>query len=202
MPRYLGFIWPGLALGAAALVMRLPTRPIRAAAVIFLLGVNLAFGLARIFGSTEPPTQQMAADAFVAQPVDSVVRTYFDIRHGDARPGEGTVFTMPGRYYMQLLARRQPMSPERFMGFTAEFRYRTHLSSGDVVRDVKRSPALRRVIVWDDVPEKILAGVDEIGPQLPHWRLAHEQTYRVRDFWTWEFLAQYRRREYVKESAE
>jgi hypothetical protein len=42
-----------------------------------------------------------------------------------------------------------------------------------------------------------VASVDKIGPQLPHWRLAREQTYAVQDFWTWRGLVEYRRREYV-----
>jgi hypothetical protein len=165
--------------------------------MIFLLGVNLAFGAARIFGQTEPPTEQMAADAFVAQPADGVVRTYFDIRHGDGRPGGGTIYTMPGHYYLQVLARKRPMSPGRFMGITAEFRFQSHRGAADVVADVKRTPQLRKVIVWDELPANLVASVDKIGPQLPHWRLAREQTYAVQDFWTWRGLVEYRRREYV-----
>src|SRR5688572_23879340 len=49
MPRYLGFAWPALALAVAVLLLRLPTRPLRWAAVALLVGVNLSVFGARLF---------------------------------------------------------------------------------------------------------------------------------------------------------
>ncbi len=56
VPRYIGFVWPMLAVAAArALLMRLPTKWVRGAAIVFLLGLNLGIGSFRILGQTEPP---------------------------------------------------------------------------------------------------------------------------------------------------
>src|SRR5262249_39113097 len=62
VPRSLGVIWPALAIGACTLLMRLPTRWVRGAALVFLLGVNLTQGLAHIFADCEPPIDVMVAD--------------------------------------------------------------------------------------------------------------------------------------------
>ena len=61
MPRYLGIIWPAFAIAVAVLLARLPTRPLRFAAVGFLVLVNLAQFSARVHQS-EPPTDILAAD--------------------------------------------------------------------------------------------------------------------------------------------
>ncbi len=67
VPRYMGVIWPAAAMIVAALLLRLPTRPVRVGAIALFLGINLFFGGTRIFAQTEPPVDLMAADAFTAE---------------------------------------------------------------------------------------------------------------------------------------
>lgn len=69
MPRYLGFVWPAFAIALCVLLMRLPTRPLRAAAVTLLVGVNLVQFSFRVWGGSEPPTDRLTADIAHAQPL-------------------------------------------------------------------------------------------------------------------------------------
>src|SRR5206468_8185515 len=62
MPRYLGIVWPAMAIIVSVLLLRLPTRPLRAVAVGFFVGINLALFGARVFASSEPPADRIAAD--------------------------------------------------------------------------------------------------------------------------------------------
>src|SRR5262249_27349789 len=48
-PRYLGMLWPAVAIAACAVLMRLPTRPLRWSAIGLLLAMNIAQATARIF---------------------------------------------------------------------------------------------------------------------------------------------------------
>ncbi|MFT3784636.1 MAG: hypothetical protein QM770_00530 [Tepidisphaeraceae bacterium] len=63
MPRYPGFVWPFFAIGVAALLMRLPTKPLRWSAIAFLVIANLTNFVARTWGPSEPPTDRIVADA-------------------------------------------------------------------------------------------------------------------------------------------
>jgi len=69
MPRYLGALWPALAIILCVLLMCLPTRPLRVGAIALLLAVNLAQFSVRVWGSSEPPTDVMARDIVAAQPL-------------------------------------------------------------------------------------------------------------------------------------
>src|SRR5690606_8357069 len=62
MPRYLAFIWPAAALGLSALLMRLPTRPLRWAAIGVVIAVNLGQIYGRVFLGNEPPLDRAVAD--------------------------------------------------------------------------------------------------------------------------------------------
>ena len=62
MPRYMGFVWIAFWAVLVSLLMRLPTRGFRYAAVGLLVAVNLAQFSARLFAGTEPPLQRVAAE--------------------------------------------------------------------------------------------------------------------------------------------
>ena len=83
VPRYIGFIWPAFAMGVAAIIMRLPTRPVRIMAIVFLLGVNLVIAGMRIIGQTEPPVDLMASDTVAAQ--DALHHTMIRMGHRSRR---------------------------------------------------------------------------------------------------------------------
>jgi hypothetical protein len=199
MPRYFGFLWPALGIATAALLMRLPTVYIRVAAIALLLGVNLAFGAARIFASTEPPVDQMARDVYDAQPRDSKTRTFTDVPRGDPNPGGGSIQSIPGRYYLQLIAWRQPMSPYRFrLQSLEEYVIRGGNRPTTIADEVRKTPRLKRLIVWEDHPFDAPHGEDELGPLLPGWRLVSDKWYPVRTYWEWQERWNFRRMEYVR----
>jgi 4-amino-4-deoxy-L-arabinose transferase-like glycosyltransferase len=198
IPRYIGFVWPAIALATAAIIMRLPTRPVRAAAIFFLLAINLAFGAARVFGGTEPPVDRMAVDAFAGQDFRGSVATYVDVRRGDPTPAGGTLMTNCGKYYLQMLAWRQPMTPDLFMGSLADFRLRRGSDPRAIAQEINRSRRTNRLIVWDEIPSEILAQTDTLGPMLKGWTLIHEDWYRVQEFWDFTNRGTFRRREYVR----
>jgi hypothetical protein len=200
-PRYLGFIWPATALAAGALIMRLPTRPIRGLAILIVLAINLSFGLGRIFGHTEPSVDQMARDAFASQSIDSPTRTYFNIRTAAPTPAHGTLFTFPGHYYMQMNAWLQPMTPQRFRQLLDEFTFRRNYNPGMIAEEVNDTRFLNQVIVWDEFSTKANHDANPLKILMPGWRLSSETWYPLRYFWDWQDLLRFRRREYTRISA-
>jgi hypothetical protein len=191
-----------MGLAVAALLMRLPTWPVRTVAIVIVVGINAAFGVARFAAGTEPPVDQMAADVFDAQETGSF-RTYLDIPRGDPNPGGGTILSMPGRYYLQMNAWRQPMSPRRFMMSMNEYGYRGGYKPASVAEDVRRSVDLQRFVKWDDFTTdgrtEFTAPADNgLGALLPGWRLVSDRWYPVHTFWDWQRRGDFRRREYEK----
>src|SRR5256885_904205 len=81
---------PAFAIVMAALLMRLPTRPLRWGAIALLVGVNLTQFAGRVSAS-EPPTDRLARDLMDAQPnAGLATRTYARLTAGmGVRPGEG-----------------------------------------------------------------------------------------------------------------
>lgn len=140
MPRYLGFVWPAFAIALCVLLMRLPARPLRAAALGLLVAVNLAQFSARVWGGSEPPTDRLTADIAAAQPLfvrqqqlaADVVRQTVRLIHGRptrlARLGEQVrklPLTAPDtRIYVQTGA----WSPEPGGGVIGSFAARYYLA--------------------------------------------------------------------------
>ena len=62
MPRYVGFVWIAFCIALCALLMRLPTRLLRFAAIALLVAVNLAQFSGRLFAGTEPPLDRVAKE--------------------------------------------------------------------------------------------------------------------------------------------
>jgi len=197
-PRYIGFVWPAMAIAVSALIMRLPTRPVRWLAILIFLGINLAFGFARIFGRTEPPVDQMAADVYAAQDNDSQTRTYTDIRTWGFTPSLGTLNSFPGRYYLQMNAWHQPMTPPRFRDLLSEFVFRDYSKPDTISNEVAENPQVNHVIVWDEYEERPKDADDTLTRRLNDWTLQNESWYPLRVFWDWEDVTNFRRREYLK----
>ena len=192
VPRYLGFLWPLLTVGTAALLLRLPTRPVRVTAVSLLVLVNGLMIGRRVFADTEPPVDRMAADVFASQPQNASVRTYTNLGHGDVNPGGGDLMSNPGRYYLQLLGWKQPMSPNAFHLILYGYRLNAGYGNDRIVSDVLDTPRLDDVITWvsyEDTPPAKLA--------LPSpWTCVSEKTYAVTAYWDWKPKMTYVRREY------
>jgi hypothetical protein len=209
MPRYLGFAWPAVAIAVAALLLRLPTRPLRWAAVALLVGVNLAVYSARLFGGTEPPTDRMARDLVDSQPADATVRMYYDVSASrGGPPGGGMLYTLPGSYYLTIYSGK-PTNPQEFLtgfmgGRVASKFKRWNVSilplAPYVFNDAKKTPGLTRLIVWEDfTPKQPVPGDDPVLQRLGDpWKRADEQLFYVRDHWTWRNLLTLRRRVYER----
>jgi hypothetical protein len=204
VPRYLGFVWPALIVAIAALLMRLPTRPLRIAAIIFFLGINLAVGSIRLFDQTEPPVDFMAADYLTA--ADSTSRTLvrMDIDRGAQYPGGGNLFGGPGEYYLDLLGHVTTDPP----GFQQSILRRQRFGFFPS-RSMSSIPTgINRIIVWNQFNLPSMYGTntpwrfrarDEIVARTPGWHLVDEQEFMARDCWIWEDLAMYRRRVYARD---
>jgi hypothetical protein len=206
MPRYLGVVWPAIAITVSALLLRLPTRPLRAASVAFLIAVNLALFGARVFADNEPPSDRLAADAWAAQPdPNNTFRAYGSVldTFGMA-PGLGVMFTPPWRYYLVLYS-GQSTTPTEMRAFrsTLDRRFVTYTDIRPVAiaYDLAHHPQLQHIVVWDRLdsyradpyqsdPLKALLAQD--------WRRIDERIFTARDHWTWMKLYECRRREYVR----
>jgi hypothetical protein len=209
MPRYLGFVWPAFAIIVCVLLMRLPTRPIRWAAIAIVIGVNLAMHAARVFADSEPPTDRMVADAIADQQSGGATKMYYCLaRRPEWRlaPGTGMLDSVPARYYFAVMTHRHPVSP-REIRFTlsTETAFWDDAATPDqsISEDVSRNPQLKRIAVWQRVdPTNPLGGSeDELLKRLPRsqgWKRTSEEVFRVRDHWTWRQLQTIRRRVYER----
>src|SRR5436305_10997237 len=102
MPRYIAFGWPAFAIAICALIMRLPTRPVRWLAIVLLLGVNLAQAWGRMFAGSEPPIDHIMHDLWAAQESNDTVRTYVQPGGSSNHPAGGNIQNNPGRYYLPI----------------------------------------------------------------------------------------------------
>ena len=205
-PRYLGFIWPPAGVGVAALLMRLPTRVVRAAAVTFLCLANLfMFGM-RMTLWTEPPIDRLAADVWAGQRPDTRAYTYMT-HEGIDVAGTTLAVNNPkiegGRYYLQMLSDR-PMSPtlfERSLRPDAPHPYVLHdgLDQNEVRADLRNATNVRTVVMWSQLLSNQKLTFDPDRSALPPgFRLADEKVYPVRVIWDWREKWRWVRREYVR----
>jgi hypothetical protein len=205
MPRYLGYLWPAFAIVGAILIARLPTRPVRGVVIAFLVGINLLNFSWRIIES-EPPTDKIAMDVLASQSNESSVRTYAQVRGGQAgAPGGGGVNSVAWRYFMMVYGnvKVNPLELRFFMPTNADNQIfvRQNVSPQFITNDLKKSPQVERIIVWDKVPAGWAdpnAG-DRVRKALGFsWRKMDERTFVVWDHWTWQEYYTARRREYVR----
>jgi hypothetical protein len=212
-PRYLGMIWPAIAIAACALLLRLPTRPLRYTAIALFIALNLTQAIARITARTEPPADRIAADVAASQdiragqPTGTDTRTWLDGIMGFAVGDRMSNADAQLRYYLAQ-ASGQHVTPRDFRDTPYpvsgalwkpwDLRLLYNRSPRDIAHDLEASPHIRRAVIWDGG-----IGNEEITRQLgPAWRLAGEQTFKYRLHWTWSEFRQYRRREFVRASRE
>ena len=203
MPRYLGFIWPAVAIAVATLLWRLPTRPLRYGAIAFFVLVNFAQFATRVHES-EPPTDLIARDMLEAVTPN---RTYLlgIFSHGiGVRPGEGLYSSAAWRYYVAALGNFK-MTPMEFRTNFArnllQFGSIVNRTPPSIVRDLKNSPQIKHIIVWDkmEVGRVDTNAEDSVKAQLGKtWKRVDERTFSAFDHWTWQKLYEVRRREYAK----
>jgi 4-amino-4-deoxy-L-arabinose transferase-like glycosyltransferase len=231
MPRYTGFVWIAFCIALCALFMRLPTRFARAAAVTLFLAVNLTQFGGRLFAGTEPPLDRVAQDVWAHDSHNprgdpTTARVYVnDAGLGPGHPGFGTLNGQQGKYYLGL-ARGHWIHPLEWKRYDAGRYFDIHtprdgkggggngggrgaapLDYDLLAADVRRSPQLRRIIVWEKLFDTTPAAAardksDPLAGLLPQgWkrRDATIEDHPVRFHWTWANLYTYRRTEYVRE---
>ena len=215
MPRYLGFVWPAVIIAVAVLIARLPTRPLRWAAVALFLAVNLAQFGNRVYAGSEPPTGRIAADLIAARPPDDRqkpdVLTFVRLLYPNyGAPGTGVLNSQPMRYSFTLAGHLTPgvdYTPEdvkhwsrldaRFFPPAAgQLPYDRFVSV--VARRANNPGAPEKLIVWEGIPPGRGADDNPILAALgPQWTMVDQQLYPVRDHWTWIDLFTARRRVYL-----
>jgi 4-amino-4-deoxy-L-arabinose transferase-like glycosyltransferase len=195
VPRYLGFVWPMLAIAAAGLLLRLPTRGLRWAAICFVLGLNCGVGSLRIFGQTEPPVDRMAADAYEAEKPGQGTVFWAHLRPSRDAPGGANIYGEPGEYYSQLLEKRV-IDPVLFRRYVQE-RRRADFGLRRMPWDQPMGTETRKILFWSEynAQGKVLA----VEPTVPsNWKLVSDEWFVARDCWIWEDVGEYRRSVYVR----
>jgi 4-amino-4-deoxy-L-arabinose transferase-like glycosyltransferase len=209
-PRYLGFIWPAFGIACAALLMRLPTRPVRIACIIFVLAVNLGAAAMRFTIGTEPPIQQMANDIWRSQDPKSTVRAFDFVTVGDIAYAGTAIHPNPkmatGRYYLQMESNRQPISPDIFSRSPFDtYKLRNNPDFTWFKRNIDSAPKLKDVIIWtvlyppqyDGRPHELT--FDPYGKILgAKWKLVSEEVSVVHNYWDWRERWKWVRREYQR----
>lgn len=224
IPRYIAIVWPAFALIVVALLMRLPTLPLRLLAISLLLGVNLAQTFAR-FSFGEPPVDHMLADVY-GLPGDTSwsfskrienwdqlrqlhrkpaphTRAYIAQGGQTAHPGGGTVSNRPGKYYVSILS-GQAFHSRRFLQAEVSEKVSIRAPSNQIIAyDARRNPELTRIIVWDRLNQPPAAGAAQPADTLlvslgPAWQRSSEAFIPVRYHWNWSDLYTARRREYIR----
>jgi hypothetical protein len=212
MPRYLGVVWPAVAIAAAALLLRLPTRAVQYAAIALVVGVNLSVFSARVFAGSEVPTGLMAQDLIDSQPDDADVRLYYAVNvRRSGEPGSGYLSSVPGAYYLTILSGRDTSPDEMissFHGGRFERNWRRWSPSAvlgvptSIFNDLRRRPNVKSIMVWENFRRGQYNDADPVADKLGDgWRRVGEQIFPVRDHWTWRNMMTLRRRVYERTGA-
>lgn len=202
MPRYLGIAFPAVLVGCAALLMRLPTRPLRWLAIVAFIGVNLTQGLARLIVETEPPFDRVGADVWQAheEPTMLAVLT--------PSAGEKRWHWFGGwraEFYLCAAAGQDQYDAEgqfrefRLVGQTRVMR-QPHIYR--LRRMLTADPAITTLVVWDRFAFAVPPD-QALKPSLPReWVECDQQIHRTRQFWTWRDGWWYRRLVYKRNPPE
>jgi hypothetical protein len=217
MPRYVGFVWIAFCIALCALLMRLPTRGLRIAAVVIVVGVNMAQFSGRLFAGTEPPLDELARDIWAHDSHnadrDKTARVYVNESPppGAGHPGYGWLNGQQGKYYLGL-ARGYWIHPTEWKNASSSRYFDVSggggrrgggggMSYSSIAADVRSMPqAVKRVIVWEQYISQKPPAQDPLLPLLGNqWQKAtDDRDYDVRFHWTWADLNTYRRSEYVR----
>jgi hypothetical protein len=209
MPRYIGFVWSAFCIALVALLMRLPTRGVRFAAIALLLGVNLAQFGGRLFAGTEPPLDRVAHDMWTHDShnpnADRSAMVFVNDAPvgGSGHPGYGWMTGQQGKYYLGL-ERGYWIHPSEWKRVSGSEYFdmpstRGRLDYERIASAVRRAPKVKRVIVWEKYFDETAPRPDRLGPLLgSDWTKVEERDYNVRFHWSWADLYVYRRSEYVR----
>ena len=227
MPRYLGVIWPAVAIAACCLLLRLPTRPLRWGAIALLLAINATQTAARLLAGSEPPMQIISADILAAQSktpdghlaqgkdsIPSLTRTYFASNIDSDLSGHPGTMSLLGselKYYLEA-GNAKVLPPREFRDLGGDVSFFQRVQGVEIVmvggrstsiaHDLKTHPQTQRIIMWDRLPPP-KPGVNlDAFPDAAHlggnWKMVSEQRFVGRMHWVWQELYTLRRRVYEK----
>jgi 4-amino-4-deoxy-L-arabinose transferase-like glycosyltransferase len=213
MPRYMGFVWSAFCIALCALLMRLPTRGLRFAAIGLLVACNLAEFGGRLFAGTEPPLDEVAHDIWSHDShntnADRTAKVFVNdsLVGGSGHPGYGWMTGQQGKYYLGL-ERGYWLHPtewkrgnlDNYFDIPAmRGRRQEGLDYYSIAATVRRSPQVKTVIVWEKYFDEEAPRKDRLSSLLGNdWKLVSERDYNVRFHWSWADLYVYRRSEYAK----
>ena len=225
IPRYLGVILPAILVALAVLFMRIPTRTLRAVAVLIFVATNLGQFGGRVFAGNEPPVDRMVQDVIDWRRSerdaggDRSTKMVYDVSPSNVvaglGPGTGVLLFgrgrsgMPTAKYYYAVYTDTPVVPEDIRPGFGGGRSSTIDSSfpsapflplpTSIKMDVQRDPKLRRLVVWDNLQPGKQELTDKVLDALgPDWKRESIETFFGREHWTWRELATFRRRVYVK----
>jgi 4-amino-4-deoxy-L-arabinose transferase-like glycosyltransferase len=209
MPRYLGVLWPALAVTTAVLLLRLPGWPLRTAALVLILGVNLANAGQRILGPTEPPWDRVSGDIYDARQPGTATEIFCDMTRGGAHPADSGLMHPPARYYIAWrLGLRVPPHHFWHTGLLDTLSINTTTSPAAIQAQVASRPGVKRVVVWQrfgcsefdynrPLPPAPASDEDEILAALgSQWQRVDLSDHPIRQHWSWRDRGACRRREY------
>jgi hypothetical protein len=212
MPRYVGLVFPALAIVAAALIARQPTWWLRGLTLIVFITVNLSQFGARVYGQSEAPVDLMAADLVRSQPKSKIAtqpdrvtfRAYYNypLAFSGAPPGKASLFNSAGNYYLRILSgiKSDPKGIRRSF-YVNNFNTWDGSTVDQIVRNVRSSPELERFVVWTGHRRGTVDLTDPVGEALRgRFDRMDEQSYEAHDHWTWIHWWTFSRREYVRVS--
>jgi len=210
-PRYLGFIWPAVAIAVAVLLMRLPTRTLRYAAIVFFLGLNATNSIARLVAGSEPPYDKIAADVVATRPKESTLRVFTNFYGGEPlttgpAPSQGGLMDHPLSYYFVTLSDLK-FTPIEFRSHRPREEHYADIflrSPRGAAQRASFVPHVTRLVVWwrhvNDTPQWTSDPfLDDLQKNNPNWKLAGTETHAIRVYWNWRSSGCVERREYVRE---
>ncbi len=204
-PRYIGLVWPALAMAVCVLLLRLPTRTLRWGAIGLLLGVNAVQAWARlgIHGTgTEPPVNVVAADVMQADTSNGALRTFINPHGGGAGPGQGSIENLVGRYYMGAMSGRLPSPLELRRNSMGVLFPQLIPTAPRLFHPLMKDPPaeLREIVLWGTLLPNTPApdGIPNMKPPTDSWRLVSERDYPTYNYWTWEKYVTFRREVYQR----
>jgi len=215
-PRYLGIVWPAVALAFAWLVMRLPGWPTRAAVLGVFLAFNLGSGVARITLDTEPRLDLMAADIWSANDQPDAFAVYFFNGHGGKSwRNAARLQHWTGSYYLCNHKQIRP-SPHEVRGSWIYGGNRRDINQvpkrldnppadihfNQLPQQLGGQPDLERLVIWTHYragPRPDTSGNTALEDALgPRWQLVDDQFFSQWRHKQWSRGNWTRRREFVR----
>ena len=131
------------------------------------------------------------------------IRTYLlNLPATGPNPGQGNIDTNVGHYYMAItgMTVRSPTQLRAQVGPSAFFDLWPVTTPAQVAADVQKTPALRKLIVWDFSIAVPSPAIDAIQLQLDRlktgWELQSSELFTVEEHWSFHSRGTYRRRVY------